>query len=176
MKIVKESLNEIKQNKTNALGAIGIGNSAMVKLWADQNFDEYTIKDGVIYPADPNDYPSEKFIKSGKIPNYVKVLALKPFELLEIGDVVTDFSGIPEDYYVYKKIPHQSKNLQKIIDNFYGDGVYGYQFKQYFDMNINAVICKKYSDIVWPEEYKTLKLYDYHNGVIGTFIYNGDKI
>jgi len=172
MKLVRESINEIKQEKSTGLGAIGLGKESMIKQWASQNFDEFRIYNNIIIPSDPDEYPTVKMVRSGKIPDYVNIIAYKPYEILKKDDIVTDFSEMPLDYHVIAKLEHTQKDLQKIIDNFYGSGVYDNRFKRFFDQKMNAVLCVRYDGSI---ETKVIKLYDYHVGVIGTFIYEGSK-
>jgi hypothetical protein len=174
MKLVKESLNEIRQNKDTGLSALGIGKAGMLKRWADENFEEYTIKDGVVYPADPLEYPSIKLVKSGKIPDYVKVIAFKPFEMLELGDYIKCYnSSLDEEYCVTEKIPWNRPDVKDIIIKVDGEDAYENLYKRPIEHKTNLVYADKWNNDGTLTKY--LFLYDLHEGSIGTFIYNGDK-
>ena len=73
---------EIKRSGAS-LSALQVGKVMMAKRWAESVFDSFEMKNGVIYPADEEIF-SDKFLS--KIPPYVKMLVMKPFDKVEYGD------------------------------------------------------------------------------------------
>lgn len=168
MKLVKESLYEIKKGSDkSALTNVGLGISALIKKWADSNFDEYEIKDGVIYPSDKFYVPSVKLVKSGRIPDYIKVLAEKPFDMLKEGDLVYRDSS---KFHVVEKLYNNDPDIKKKVDRIEGNNSYD----NIYVNHENLVIVESIEEDRMPKH--SVYAYDLFWGVIGYFIYNGDKL
>lgn len=172
MKLVKPRIDEISKGKGNVLSSIDAGRMSMLRRWAAENFDDYSIKDGVIYPADIDECPSAAMAESGKIPDYVKVLAFKPFDLVKTGDVVKFYDVLHSDeYIVVGKYRWNDPKLKDIIIKEKGIDVYDNVYDNLAN-KINVVSVIKYNN---DEARRYLFLYDFFAGVMSTFIYNGDK-
>jgi hypothetical protein len=173
MKLVKESLNEIKRGgEGSGLDSIGVGKSYMVKQWADKHFDDYTIKDGVIYPGNFTEYPSAERVESGAIPPYIKIKAEKPYRLLKVGDKVKNYNeSEPNDYVIVQLFPDDEQSQYDAVVNAYGMAAY----RSFKDQMYKGSKVVRTTSPTEPKGNWQIQLYDRNFGVIGDFIYNGDK-
>lgn len=151
------SLSEIKR-ETAPLFAMSVGRATLIKKWAEENFDDYVIKDGVIYPNE-DEMISDRRTKI--FPPYVKVAVFKTFEHVRINDVLH-----PDKELIVEKIPYDSAGLSDDMKHL-GKMKYSMDVHTATLLKINFVKAKT-SDgelLIVP--------YDKHSGDVCVYVWEG---